>query len=319
MNEVDDPGQEPTDNPQRWSAKWFRETDDSPSSSRPSGPHPGDDVTPAAPARPGGSSARAPRDYEPARPGGSSAQVPRDYEPARPGGSSARPDMPVLVRIVWDAGISSPVTRGLRQDERDWFRSLVRPDSDARKVLDVQDAGFTLSAGGGFVVDSPGLPQIAVRKTADAIYVLLDRAPRWADRAPPFVPAAPARVVPAAPARPDTPVRVRLVWDARIRSPVTRELGQAGQDLFRALVNPDPGAREVPDVQDADSTLSAGDGFVVNSPALPRIAVGKTADAINVLLVPARPHPFPPVKKIRPFDEPGPFAPVRKLGFDFGP
>jgi len=335
MNEVDDPGQEPTDNPQRWSAKWFRETDDSPSSSRPSGPHPGDDVTPAAPARPGGSSARAPRDYEPARPGGSSAQVPRDYEPARPGGSSARPDMPVLVRIVWDAGISSPVTRGLRQDERDWFRSLVRPDSDARKVLDVQDAGFTLSAGGGFVVDSPGLPQIAVRKTADAIYVLLDRAPRFpaaparvvpaaparvVPAAPArVVPAAPARVVPAAPARPDTPVRVRLVWDARIRSPVTRELGQAGQDLFRALVNPDPGAREVPDVQDADSTLSAGDGFVVNSPALPRIAVGKTADAINVLLVPARPHPFPPVKKIRPFDEPGPFAPVRKLGFDFGP
>jgi hypothetical protein len=115
------------------------------------------------------------------------------------------------------------------------------------------------------------------------------------------------------------PVLVRIVWDAGISSPVTRGLRQDERDWFRSLVRPDSDAREVPDVQDADSTLSAGDGFVVNSPALPRIAVGKTADAINVLLVPARPHPFPPVKKIRPFDEPGPFAPVRKLGFDFGP
>jgi hypothetical protein len=126
----------------------------------------------------------------------------------------------------------------------------------------------------------------------------------------------------AAPAGLDTPVRVRLFWDAGIRSPVTRELGQAEQVLFRALENPDPGARSVPDVQEADFTLSARDAFVVDCPALPWIAVGKTADAINVLLVPAcpDPSPFPPVKKIRPFDEErGPFSPVCEPGFGFGP
>lgn len=219
---------------------------------------------------------------------------------------AASADRPVRVRIVWDAGIRSPVTRGLRQDERDSFPSLVSPDPGALKVLDVQDAGFMLSKGDGFVVDSPGLPQIAVHKTADASYVLLDLAPRWADRAP--------GLIPAAPARPDTPVRVRLVWDAEIRSPVTRGLGKAEQDLFRALVNPDPGAREVPDVQEADFMLSTGDGFVVDSLALPHVAVGKTADAINVLLVPARPHPFPPVEKFSPVG-----SPVRKSASGFGP
>ena len=215
------------------------------------------------------------------------------------------------MRIVWDSGISSPVTRGLRQAEWDCFRSLVSPDPGAAKVLDVQDAGFTLSRGDGFVVDSPGLPQIAVRRTADAIYVLLGGAPRWADRAPPLVPAAPAPR--------DTPARVRLVWDAEIRSPVTRKLGQAEQDLFRALVSPDPAARKVPDVQDADFMLSAADGFAVNSPALPHIAVGRTADAINVLLVPAHLDPFSPVTKFRPFDEPGSGSPVRKPGSGFSP
>ena len=117
----------------------------------------------------------------------------------------------------------------------------------------------------------------------------------------------------------DGPVRVRLVWDAGIPSPVTKGLGQAEQDLFRAIVNPDPGARQVPDVQDADFTVCAGDGFVVDSPGLPHIAVGKTADVINVLLVPARLHPFPPVKTFRPFDEPGPGSPFRKPGSGFSP
>jgi hypothetical protein len=230
-------------------------------------------------------------------------------------------DWPVLVRIVWDAGISPPVTKGLRQDERDWFRSLASPGSGARKVLGVQYADFRLSAGDGFVVDNPGLPQIAVKiadrdpvaapaqtrvVSVDVIYVLLDLAPRWADRAPPLIPADPDPVA--------APVRVRLVWDAGIRSPVTRELGQAGQGLFGALVNPDPGARGLPDVQYADFRPSAGDGFVVDNPELPEIAVGRTADVINVLLVPADPGPFPP---FRPYGDMGPF-PVREPGFDFG-
>jgi hypothetical protein len=228
------------------------------------------------------------------------------------------------VRLVWDAGISLslPVTRGLWQAERDWFRSLMSPGSGARNVLGVQDADFTLSAGGGFAVNSPALPHIAVRKSADAIYVFLGRVPRWADRAPTQAPAAPARPqvpadratwVAAAPARPQAPVRVRLVWDAGISPPVTRGFEQAERDWFSS--------------QDADFTLSTGDGFVVISPALPHIAVGNTADAVNVLLVPVRPHPFPPVKDFLPYHDPpfsrvrkpGPGTPVREPGFGFGP
>ena len=69
-------------------------------------------------------------------------------------------------------------------------------------------------------------------------------------------------------------------------------------------MNPDPGPRKVPDVQDADFMLSAEGGFVVDSPPLPHVAVGRTADVINVLLVPARPGPFSPVKEFLPYDEP---------------
>jgi hypothetical protein len=220
------------------------------------------------------------------------------------------------VRIVWDAGIPPPVAWELGQAERDKFRALVRPNPGF-KVRD-----FTLSAGDGFVLDRPPRPPIAVRKTADAIYMLLGRAPRWADRAP--------RLVAARPGPPDTPVRVRIVWDAGIPPPVARELGQAERDLFRALVRPDPGARKVPDVRYRDFTLSAGGGFVVDRQALPHIAVGKAADAVNMLLVPARPDPNPDPDSfpLRPYDDMGPFSPVRKPesdspvrepGSDFGP
>ena len=194
------------------------------------------------------------------------------------------------MRIVWDAGIPPPVARELEQAERDLFRSRVSPDPGARKVRD-----FTLSAGDGFLVDIPGRPQIAVGKIADAIYMLLGGASRWVDRVPP--------VVPAGPGLPDTPVRVRIVWDAGITFPVVRELGQAEWDLFRARVRPDPGARKVPDVRRVNFTLSAGDGFVVDSPALPRIAVGKIADAINLLLVRACRAPFLPAE-LSPLHEP---------------
>jgi hypothetical protein len=225
------------------------------------------------------------------------------------------------LRLVWDAGVSPPVTRGLWDDERDWFRSLVSPGSVARYVLGVQDAGFMLSAGGGFVVNSPALPHIAVRKRAGAIDVFLGRVSRGADRALPQAPAAPAGpMVPAGralpqdrPAGPARPVRVRLVWDAGISPSVTRGFEQAERDGFHS--------------QDEGFTLSSGGGFVVNSPALPHLAVGTTVDAVIVLLVPVRPHPFPPVKEPRPFREPlfsrvrkpGPGSPVRERGFGFGP
>jgi hypothetical protein len=195
MNEVDDAGQEPTDNPQRWSAKWSRETDDSPSSSRSSARAPRDEK----PARPGGSSARAPRDEKPARPGGSSPRAPRDDKPTPPGGSSPRPDMPVRVRIVWDARIPSPVARWLGQGERDLFHSLVSPDPGARKVRNVQHVDLTLSGEDVFVVDSPALPHIVVGKIADAINVLLVPA-----RPDPFLP---AKISPLYDMEPASPVR----------------------------------------------------------------------------------------------------------------
>ena len=226
----------------------------------------------------------------------------------RPPPKSARFPAQVQVGVAWDAEISSSGVRWLRQAERDLFPALVSPDPATRKVWDC-----TLSNRDGFVVDSPAQPQIAVYKTDVAIYMLLGREPRWADRKPPLIPAAPAW--------PDTPVRVRIVWDAGIRPTVVRDLGQAERDLFRALLHQDPGARKVLDVQGGNFTLSTGAGFVVDSPELPHIAVGKTADAINVLLVPAGTDPFTlrPYQDIRPYHDMGPGSPVRKPGSDLGP
>ena len=129
-------------------------------------------------------------------------------------------DGPVRVRIVWDAGMSSPVARGLGQAERDWFRSLVGPGPGAWKVRDV-----TKSALEGFVLDSPAQHQIAVQKIANTMIVFLGQAPRLADRGP-FA---------AAPAPRDTPPGVRLVWDVGMSSPATRELGMAERDWFGSL------------------------------------------------------------------------------------
>ena len=211
-------------------------------------------------------------------------------------------DGPVRVRIVWDAGMSSPVARGLGQAERDWFRSLVGPGPGAWKVRDV-----TKSALEGFVLDSPAQHQIAVQKIANTMIVFLGQAPRLADRGP-FA---------AAPAPRDTPPGVRLVWDVGMSSPATRKLGMAERDWFGSVRGPGPpGPHRVRDVQYLDFTLSAEDGFVVDSPALPHIAVDKTADEINVLLVPARPRdplPFPPAE-ISPLHKPGPGSPVRNPG-----
>lgn len=280
MNEFPDSGHQPTDNPRR-QARWsdtptFRE--------------------PAKPARPAAAPRREP--VQPAAPANPRRPAAPRRKPAQPPAPPPPADPPVQVRIVWDAGIPPPVARELEQAERDLFRSRVSPDPGARKVRD-----FTLSAGDGFLVDIPGRPQIAVGKIADAIYMLLGGASRWVDRVPP--------VVPARPGLPDTPVRVRIVWDAGITFPVVRELGQAEWDLFRARVRPDPGARKVPDVRRVNFTLSAGDGFVVDSPALPRIAVGKIADAINLLLVRACRAPFLPAE-LSPLHEPK-FGPITRV------
>jgi hypothetical protein len=219
---------------------------------------------------------------------------PRTLAPASPAPLPRPPDPPVRVRIAWDAGISSPVARGLGQNDRNLYRALMSPDSGAWKVRD-----DTKSAGDGFVLDTPAQSQIAVRKSEDVIMVLLGQVPWPTDW---------VGLVPAAPARPDMPVRVRIVCEAGITPPPARGLGQAERNLFRSLASLGPGPGRVRDVQYVDFTLAAGNGFVVDSPELPQIAVGKTADAINVLLVSAAPGPDP---------DPGPF-PLRPHG-DMGP
>jgi hypothetical protein len=182
--------------------------------------------------------------------------------------------------------------------------ALVNPDPVAWEVEHV-----TKSARDGFALVGSARTQIAIHKSEGVIMVLLGQLPWPADWAGP---------VPAAPARPDTPVRVRIVRDAEILPLIARELGQAEQALFGSLASLGPGPRTVRDVQYVDFTLAAGDGFVVDSPALPQIAVGKTADAINVLLIPALsdrapdPDPDPDPFPFRPYGDMGPLSRSRR-------
>jgi hypothetical protein len=103
---------------------------------------------------------------------------------------------------------------------------------------------------------------------------------------------------------------------------VARVMGQAAGDLFLSLVSPDPDARKVEAVQYVDLTLSAKDGAVLDSPALPEIATGEIADVINWLLGPddlrpAEPNrPPPEPDDLRPA-EPNRPPPVDE-GFGFG-
>lgn len=238
-------------------------------------------------------------------------QSPDDLWALRPASPAPRPrppDPPVRVRIVWDAGIPPPVAGWLGQDDRGLLGALASPKSGAWQVRD-----FTKSAAPGFVLDIPAQRQIALRKGENVIMVLLGHVPRpadWAGR------------VPAAPARPVMSVPVRIVWDAGITCPPDRGLGRAEWHVLRSLENLGPGPRTVRDVQYVDFMLSAGNGFVVDSQELPQIAVGKTADAINVLLIPAPPDPDPDPDHflLRPHHDMGPFGcPVRDPGSEFEP
>jgi hypothetical protein len=113
------------------------------------------------------------------------------------------------------------------------------------------------------------------------------------------------------------PVQVRIVWDAKMPRPVTIELGQDERDWFVLLESPGTGPPRMQGAKYKDLTLSAEDGFVVDCSALSRIAVRRTADAINVLLIKPPPHPFPPpVKELFPVKEPR-SQPTRKPGLGF--
>jgi hypothetical protein len=176
-------------------------------------------------------------------------------------------------------------------------------------VRDMQFWEFTLSRNDGFVLDSPALPQIAVGNFAGAINVLLGP-PRPPDRLP---------LVPARPAWHGT-IRVRIIWDAGI-PPDIRRLGNAEWDLFSYVgynpVDADEVRRGVQhskvwDVQCRGFTLSAEGGFVLDSPALPLIAVGNFAGAINMSLRPPRsdpPREAPPRLPVEPPLPHGPMGP----------
>jgi hypothetical protein len=83
---------------------------------------------------------------------------------------------------------------------------------------------------------------------------------------------------------------------AGIPPPVARVMGQAAGKLFLQLVSPDPDARKVEAVQYVDLIVSAKDGSVLDSPALPQIAAGETADVINRLLGPDDLRPDDPTQ-----------------------
>jgi hypothetical protein len=93
---------------------------------------------------------------------------------------------------------------------------------------------------------------------------------------------------------------MRIIWEAGIQPPDIKRLGKAERDLFLSLAGPDPGAREVRDAQFWDFTLSRKDGFVLDSPALPQIAVEKVAGSMNVLLGPPTPPDTLPLVPARP-------------------
>ena len=107
MNEFVDPSQQPTDNPRRWSAKWFPEPDDSRRSNVPPPPLSELDVTPAAPA---------------AQPDRSPLPTDLDVTPAAP---ADRPP-PILVWVVWYGGTGEVAGARVWNPKRQADRS-VRP------------------------------------------------------------------------------------------------------------------------------------------------------------------------------------------------
>jgi hypothetical protein len=90
---------------------------------------------------------------------------------------------------------------------------------------------------------------------------------------------------------------------AGIPLPVARVMGKAAQDLLISLLSPDPDANKVEAVQYVDLLLSAGNGSLINRPALREVVVGETADVIDKLLdpdgrqLPQGPAPAPPSPK----------------------
>lgn len=71
---------------------------------------------------------------------------------------------------------------------------------------------------------------------------------------------------------------------AGIPLPVARVMGQAAGNLFTELSSPDPDAGKVQAVQYVDLALSAEDGSLINSPALPQIVTAETANVIDKVL-----------------------------------
>jgi hypothetical protein len=96
---------------------------------------------------------------------------------------------------------------------------------------------------------------------------------------------------------------------------VARLMGQVAGNLFTELSSPDPDAGQVRTVQYVDLALSAADGSLITSPALPQIVTAETANVIDELLGPDAPaSPVrEPASPARPSREPAsPARPSRE-------
>ena len=257
MNEFVDPSQQPTDNPRRRSTKWFPEPDDSRRSNVPPPPLSELDVTPAAPA---------------AQPDRSPLPTDLDVTPAAP---ADRPP-PILVWVVWYGGTGEVAGARVWNPKRQADRS-VRPTGTF--AVEVRQA-FAQFLAEDIIAAIWPVPHAGMSSPASNSE-MLNLAEKLLD---PRILA--AKLVEAT---------VQLAAaHAGIPLPFARMMGQAARDLFLPLATPDPKAPKVQAVQYVDLTLSAEDGSVLDSPALPQIAAGETADAINALLGPRDLPPVPP-------------------------
>jgi hypothetical protein len=191
--------------------------------------------------------------------------------PQRPGSWRSPADRPVQVRLVWNGwtgAIEGVRIRNPDRPDRPTYAS-VRPTGSL--AADVRQAFADFLAEG--IVDAvwpvPSTGMGSPASSAELLTVaeeLLD--PRLLA----------ANLVGAT-------VQVAAVH-AGIPPPVARVMGKAAQDLLVSLLSPDPDARKVEAVQYVDLTLSAEDGSLINSPALPERVVGETANVIDKLLDP---------------------------------
>jgi len=194
---------------------------------------------------------------------------------SQPGSWTPPADRPVRVRLVWNGWpreIEGVRVRNVNTQTYSSVRPTERLAADIRKAFAhfvAEDIVAAVWPASGTGVGPPARSAELLNVTEE----LLD---------PRLLAAEVVRVI----------VQIAAVH-AGIPPFVARLMGQAAGDLFTELSSPDPSASKVQAVQYVDLALSAEDGSLINSPALPQIAAGETADAINWLLGPDDPDTSP--------------------------